>query len=167
MRVNRFEYDSEGGLGFSLAKPIKTGSWQKSTGGLLAATDIASSFVLAVHNPTSQKGYLGHFRPAGTSLMPPRSTQMINTIKFENRGERLNAWIGGTTNPPPKSSEEEYEKYAQLIKAGARVIEQLGELSLSTLQRGWLETDEKIPALTFDTASGDVNYAVELLDYSE
>lgn len=157
----KFQYDYE--------KFVYQG-WEKGKGDVLITDDIKAGLILAIYNSNVRRpsGYLGQFTFDVSPCEEDAPRGMLNQVyrdMAKSKGfEKAEAWLGGASliNEPSIGTSKQAETKTNNIISYRRqkIVEQLREFGITNIKEGWLDENEEIDALTFDTATGHVHYLV-------
>lgn len=118
-------------------------------GEILSTTGLGSCVGIAVYNPTTSEGFLGHFFPSSVE-------QAIEELPQELTGEDAQAWVAGASYTLPGVPIEA----TKLTRA--KVLDSLSRVGIVGAQvtAVWLDSSEYIGSIQLDTSNGECRIGI-------
>lgn len=129
--------------------------------GILATRGIQPCTLIALYEPVSSTGYLGHFAVD----LPPATefNDMLEIATINHPQARIEAWVGGAAlidvSRPGGVRRKNEEIYNEMVSASRNnVIKSFRSLDCE-LYQDWLQKEGRVLDLIFNTNNGSLVYS--------
>lgn len=146
-------------------KEIGENEWAVAKGTTLITRDASTCAVAALYDEGNGYALLGHF------AMHPRLTQQppfrgfIAAAMEHTRATSTDAWVSGVTLLALRHRKRDQNTYNELAAYNRLLIaEQLGKVARKGVEEVWLETNQKLQTVIFETMTGTLHYAIQAVD---
>jgi hypothetical protein len=135
--------------------------WKMSENGILTTRGVQPCTLIALYEPESSTGYLGHFAINTTPATALKDMLEIATINHPQA--RLEAWVGGAAlidiSKPSGVRRKNEEIYNEMVSASrGNVVAALQTIDCE-LYQDWLQAEGSVLDLVFNTNDGTIMYS--------
>lgn len=138
--------------------------WKRSEGGVLYTEEIEPCIAVAVMDPDSNTGMLGHFALGISGKTRPVFNEFIEKIEQESLGGNAQAWVsGGALLAPSAISKKVIDTYDEMLEDNKiNTVNELGRVGIACVHLDWLETNQMITSVVFHIADeGSIAYQIK------
>lgn len=141
---------------------VREKEWKSLQNGVLTTEGVQPCTLVALYDPGSRAGYLGHF----TITLHQEDegfVDMVETARTKHSGSQLEAWVGGAAlikTFGTGSSKANRVIYNEMVQANRDYVRDTLKKLDSKLTQDWLDYESQIVELAFDTTAGTITYSI-------